>query len=115
MALPPTPGLTKIKYKLYMVYMTRPVLSDADRADVFRGLAHPLRRQMIVLLDKKEQSAGALMAALNLSQPSLSQHLRVLRDTGLVRHRVEGRYRIYCVNKPSLRKARLWHQQIGRN
>ena len=93
--------------------MTRPVLSDADRADVFRGLAHPLRRQVILMLDKHESSAGDLRSALGLTQQSMSQHLRVLRDTGLVRHRVQGRQRIYRLNPSSLRKVQRWHQQLS--
>lgn len=93
--------------------MTRPILKDADRADVFRGLAHPLRRQAIVVLGKGEHSAGQLQSALGLTPQGMSQHLRVLRDTGLVRHRVEGRQRFYRVNTSTLRKARRWHQQVG--
>lgn len=96
-----------------MIHMTRPVLSDADRADVFRGLAHPVRRRVVLMLGKRECSAGELMSALDLTPPGLSQHLRILRDTGLVRHRVEGRRRIYRVNTPALRKAQRWYQQLA--
>jgi DNA-binding transcriptional ArsR family regulator len=98
---------------LYVVIMTRPVHSDADRADAFRGLAHPLRRRLISMLGKGERPAGELQAGLNLSQPALSRHLRVLRDTGLVRHRVQGARRFYRVNTPALRKAQRWFQPIA--
>jgi len=93
--------------------MTRPVLSDADRADGFRGLAHPVRRRVVLMLDKTECSAGELRKALGLTPQNLSQHLRVLRDTGLVRHRVEGRRRIYRVNATALHKVQRWHQQLA--
>lgn len=73
---------------------------------------------MVLMLDKAECSAGDLRKALGLTPQGLtpqglSQHLRVLRDTGLVRHRVEGRYRIYRVNAPALRKVQRWHQQLA--
>jgi DNA-binding transcriptional ArsR family regulator len=93
--------------------MTRPVYSEADRADVFRGLAHPVRRKVLATLGKAECSAGELLTGLRMSQPALSGHLKVLRDTGLVRQRVEGHRRFYRVNAPALRKAQRWLQQIG--
>jgi len=93
--------------------MTRPVYSDADRADAFRGLAHPVRRKVLSMLGKSERSAGELLVGLRMSQPALSRHLKVLRDTGLVRQRVEGHRRYYRVNTPTLRKAQKWFQQIG--
>lgn len=88
-------------------------MSDADRADAFRGLAHPLRRRMLAALGKGESTALSLGAGLKLSQPALSQHLRVLRETGLVRQRTVGRQRLYRVNTPTLRKLRRWIDQFA--
>jgi len=93
--------------------MVRPVLSDADRADVFRGLAHPVRRQVLTELRKGESTAGALRTGLKLTQPAMSQHLRILRDTGLITHRVEGRQRLYRVNTTTLKRVRRWLDQFA--
>lgn len=93
--------------------MTRPILSDADRSDVFRGLAHPLRRRVIAKLSKHECSVNELLAGLKISQPALSRHLRIMLDTGLITHRVQGRSRYYRLNAPALRKVQKWAQQLG--
>jgi DNA-binding transcriptional ArsR family regulator len=88
-------------------------MSDADRADGFRGLAHPVRRRVLMALGKGESTANQLRAGLSLSQPAMSQHLRVLRDTGLVRQRVLGRQRLYRINTSALSKIRRWIGQVG--
>lgn len=93
--------------------MTRPVYSDADRADMFRGLAHPVRRRVLTMLGNNEHSANHLRSGLKLSQPAMSQHLKVLRDTGLVRQRVEGSRRLYRVNPSTLRKLQRWAAQLA--
>ena len=93
--------------------MTRPLLSDADRTDVFRGLAHPTRRKLLGMLGKNERSAGELIAGLKLSQPALSTHLRVLRDCGLVKQRAQGNRRFYSLNPQAVRKAQQWLGKIA--
>ncbi|MEZ6193850.1 MAG: metalloregulator ArsR/SmtB family transcription factor [Phycisphaerales bacterium] len=93
--------------------MTRPVYSDADRADLFRGLAHPVRRRVLTMLGNSEHSANQLRSGLKLSQPAMSQHLKVLRDTGLVRQRVEGSQRLYRVNPSTVRKLQRWAAQLA--
>ena len=92
--------------------MTRPLLSDTDRSDVFRGLSHPVRRKVLGLLGKNERSASELIAGLKLSQPALSTHLRVLRDCGLVKQRALGNRRLYSLNPQALRKAQQWLGKI---
>jgi DNA-binding transcriptional ArsR family regulator len=92
--------------------MTRPILSDADRTDVFRGLSHPVRRKLLAMLGKSERPATELLSGLKLSQPALSAHLRVLRDCGLVKHRVQGTRRFYSLNTQNLRKAQQWIAKI---
>ncbi len=92
--------------------MTRPTLSDADRTDIFRGLAHPIRRKVLAMLGKNEHSATELLVGLKISQPALSIHLRVLRDCGLVKHRVQGNRRFYSLNPQALRKAQQWLGKI---
>ncbi len=88
--------------------MTRPLLTQADREDVFRGLAHPLRRKVLRLLRQGQRSVSDLLADLDVTMPSLSRHLAVLRDAGLVRQRLVGRRRYYRARQPALRRARQW-------
>ena len=86
-------------------------MSAADRADVFRGLSHPLRRRLLRTLGEDELSVGALLSGLKLTMPALSQHLRVLREAGLVSHRKEGHQRLYRRNLSMLRRARRWLEE----
>ena len=93
--------------------MTRPIMSDADRADGFRGLSHPLRRKVLSLLAKGDCTVTALQEALNVSQPVLSRHLAVLRETGLVEDRKAGQQRIYRLRRPAVRKLTKWLRQLS--
>ncbi|AEG44178.1 helix-turn-helix transcriptional regulator [Isoptericola variabilis] len=82
-------------------------------ARVFEALGDPVRRRVLELLHAAgEQPAGALVAALQaearLSQPAVSQHLRVLREAGLVRVRPEGTRRLYAVDDAGVDAARAW-------
>lgn len=92
--------------------MTRPLMTDADRTDVFRGLAHPLRRRILRQIGRDEASIGDLLAKLSVSPQTLSQHLAVLRETGLVEYRRAGRQRLYRVCPRPLQGAQKWLGQI---
>lgn len=71
--------------------------SDAhDRA--FRALAHAERRRLLRLIGPGERAVGDLAASTGASQPATSQHLKVLRDAGLVDVRVDGTRRLYSVD-----------------
>jgi DNA-binding transcriptional ArsR family regulator len=61
----------------------------------FTVLAEPSRRAILTLLASGERSVGDLESALNLSQPSVSKHLRVLRDAGLVEATIDAQRRVY--------------------
>ena len=63
--------------------------------DVFTAVAHPIRRQLLDLLAGGERPVGELAARFSVTRPAISQHLRVLRDAGLVAERRQGRERIY--------------------
>jgi DNA-binding transcriptional ArsR family regulator len=80
---------------------------DAQDA-VFRALADPTRRRMLELLAAADRSVGELHGAFAMSQPAVSQHLRVLREAGLCAERREGRNRIYRLEPETLRSAQLW-------
>jgi DNA-binding transcriptional ArsR family regulator len=60
-------------------------------SDAFNAVAEPRRREILRYLAGAERSVGEIVTALGLEQPSVSKHLRVLRDVGLVRMRCQGR------------------------
>jgi DNA-binding transcriptional ArsR family regulator len=79
----------------------------------FDALGDSTRRQIMQLLAGGEQSAGSLVEGLQklapISQPAVSQHLKVLRDAGLVTVRAEGTRRLYAIDEgPALEAAQAW-------
>ncbi|HYX83394.1 MAG TPA: metalloregulator ArsR/SmtB family transcription factor [Gaiellales bacterium] len=74
----------------------------------FDVLAEPNRRQILDLLRDQERPVGELVAALAVSQPAVSKHLRVLRDAGLVSARVDAQRRLYRVRAEPLREIDEW-------
>jgi len=84
----------------------------------FDVLGDPVRRRILELLADGEQPSGAISARLHdelgLSQPGVSQHLRVLRENGFATVRSEGARRLYSVNAAPLQEADLWLQGFRR-
>ncbi|GGQ59790.1 ArsR/SmtB family transcription factor [Couchioplanes azureus] len=84
----------------------------------FDVLGDPVRRRLLELLADGERSAGALTevirAEFGVSQPAVSQHLRVLRDNGFARVRADGARRLYAVDDTALREADAWLTQFRR-
>jgi DNA-binding transcriptional ArsR family regulator len=74
----------------------------------FVALADPVRRQILALLRRGEQPAGALVDALGLPQPSVSKHLKTLRAAGLVLVRIDGPRRIYSLEPGPLAELDNW-------
>jgi len=74
----------------------------------FEALSDPVRRQILDLLRPGELPAGALVAALGLRQPSVSKHLKTLREAGLVRIRVDGPRRLYSLDPAPLVELDAW-------
>jgi DNA-binding transcriptional ArsR family regulator len=70
------------------------------------ALSHPTRRAILRLVLDRELPVGALAQQTGVSQPAASQHLKVLRDAGLVRGRVDGRRRLYQVDMQGLQRLR---------
>jgi DNA-binding transcriptional ArsR family regulator len=90
-------------------------MTQADRADVFRGLAHPLRREVLIHLKRQERTVGELLdlVGASVAMPTLSEHLRVLRDSGLVRQSKAGHHRVYRIHRPAQQRALRWLNQIS--
>jgi DNA-binding transcriptional ArsR family regulator len=74
----------------------------------YAALAEPHRRRILDLLRGGERSVGDLVARLDLSQPGVSKHLRVLRDAGLVDARAEGKQRLYGLRARPLAEVDAW-------
>src|ERR1043166_3256534 len=70
----------------------------ATTSDVFNAVAEPRRREILSLLVVKELPVGDIVTLIKLDQPSVSKHLRVLRDVGLVHVRRNGRHKLYRTN-----------------
>jgi DNA-binding transcriptional ArsR family regulator len=75
---------------------------------VFDVLAEPSRRRILDLLQPGECSVGQLVERLELSQPAVSKHLRILREAGLVDVRVDAQRRVYRVRPDPLRAVDEW-------
>jgi DNA-binding transcriptional ArsR family regulator len=74
----------------------------------FEVLAEPMRRRILDLLRERERPVGELVDRLELSQPGVSKHLRVLRDAGLVSVRPEGQRRWYGLRPEGLAELDRW-------
>jgi DNA-binding transcriptional ArsR family regulator len=74
----------------------------------FTVLAEPSRRAILTLLASGERSVGDLESALNLSQPSVSKHLRVLRDAGFVEATIDAQRRVYRIRPAPLQEVDAW-------
>lgn len=79
---------------------------------MFEALGEPVRRHILESLAAGEQPVTGLVTALRsrmrISQPAVSQHLRVLRDAGLVSVRAEGTRRYYAIDETGVAAARAW-------
>jgi DNA-binding transcriptional ArsR family regulator len=74
----------------------------------FSIIAQPSRRAILSLLASSEQSVGDIEGKLNLPQPSVSKHLRVLREAGLVESRVDAQRRLYRIRPQPLMEIDAW-------
>ena len=77
-------------------------------SDPFNAIAEPRRRHILEFIAGDERSVTDITDALELGQPSVSKHLQVLRDVGLVRVRREGRRTLYRINAETLRTIHDW-------
>jgi DNA-binding transcriptional ArsR family regulator len=74
----------------------------------YAALAEPSRRRILDLLRGGERSVTDLVSRLDLSQPSVSKHLKVLRESGLVQVRPEGKLRWYGLRAEPLAEVAQW-------
>ena len=84
----------------------------ATTSDPFNAIAEPRRREILEYLIVRERPVGDIVVALGMEQPSVSKHLRVLRDVGLVEARRRGRQILYRTNADTLRPLHEWTGQV---
>lgn len=83
-------------------------------SDAFNAVAEPRRRDILTFLALQERPVSDIVAALGLAQPSVSKHLRVLREVGLVDARRDGRQILYRTNAEAIRPLYEWTQTFER-
>ncbi len=80
----------------------------------FAALADPTRRQIVEMLAHRELPAGEIAARFNVSPPAISQHLKVLREAGLVSVRIDAQRRIYGIDPAGFAELDQWLAQVRR-
>jgi DNA-binding transcriptional ArsR family regulator len=86
----------------------------ATTSDAFNAVAEPRRREILNYLALQERPVGEIVDSLGLEQPSVSKHLRVLRDVGLVHVRRDGRRMLYRTNAEAIRPLHEWTETFAR-
>lgn len=91
------------------------VARASTTSDPFNAIAEPRRRHILEFIAGDERSVTEIAAALDLGQPSVSKHLQVLRDVGLVTVRRDGRHTMYRINAGTLRTIHEWSGMFSRH
>jgi DNA-binding transcriptional ArsR family regulator len=84
----------------------------ANQAKLFAALADPTRRQIFERLRGGEMAVGEIARELPVSRPAVSQHLKVLKQAGLVADRASGTRRVYHIDPHGLGALRAWLDQF---
>ena len=90
------------------------VLTPSIKSDVFTAISHPARRQMLDLLTNVERPVSDIASHFQMSRPAVSQHLRILLDSGLLTEQRHGRERRYQIVPERLAPVRDWIGQYER-
>ena len=100
----------RIKYALTRICS----IEYIQRVESFEIIAEPNRRAILSLLVSSEQSVGEIERQLRMSQPTVSKHLRVLRDAGFVESTVDAQRRLYRLKPGPLQEVDAWLAQFRR-
>ena len=95
---------------MYFLIMAR----AATTSDAFNAVAEPRRRDILNYLALQERAVGDIATSLGLEQPSVSKHLHVLRNVGLVHVRRNGRHRLYRTNAEAIKPMHEWTKTFER-
>src|SRR5437660_5159746 len=99
------------KYTLTRICLLKYIKSVES---VFEIIAEPNRRAILSLLVSSEQSVGEIERQLRMTQPTVSKHLRVLREAGFVESTVDAQRRLYRLKPEPFRKVDAWLDQFRR-
>ena len=86
----------------------------STNSDAFNAVAEPRRREILACLAGGERPVGDLAGKLGMEQPSVSKHLKVLREVGLVTVRRNGRHMLYRTNAEAIRPVHEWTKMFER-
>ena len=86
----------------------------ATTSDPFNAVAEPRRRDILNYLAMQERAVGEIVAGLGIEQPSVSKHLNVLRNVGLVHVRRNGRHKFYRTNAGAIKPMHDWTKTFER-
>ena len=103
-------ALTYSYIGIYILLMAR----AATTSDSFNAVAEPRRREILEYLAETELPVGDLVVKMGIEQPSVSKHLKVLREVGLVRVRRNGRHMMYRTNPEAIRPLYEWTKTFER-
>ena len=95
---------------MYYFFMAR----ASTTSDAFNAVAEPRRRDILNYLVLQERPVSDIVSTLGLEQPSVSKHLRVLRDVGLVHMRRDGRQKLYRTNPQAIKPVHDWTSRFER-
>ena len=92
---------------------------SATETDVFVALADPTRRRLVEVMHDGERSVSELVEHVDIEQPGVSRHLRILDDAGFVNVRAEGRRRMYSLRPEPFEELAGWmrryaHEEVDR-
>lgn len=87
----------------------------ATTTDAFNAVAEPRRREILDVLTDGELSVNEIVQVVELSQPLVSKHLRILKEVGLVRSRAVGRRRLYRLDARALQPIHAWVTEYERH
>lgn len=83
--------------------------------NIFRALGDPTRREILRLLARKDLTAGEIADHFNLTKPTISHHLAVLKEAGLVLDERQGQYIVYSLNTTVFQDLLRWLLEITSN
>ena len=89
------------------------VLSFADAALIFKALSDETRLKIIDMLSCEELCACNILEAFNITQPTLSYHMRILTDCGLVKGRKDGPWTRYTLDMELIDSLKIFYSQIS--
>lgn len=99
----------------YMVMYGPPMARAATTTDAFNAVAEPRRREILDVLADGELSVNEIAQVVEMSQPLVSKHLRILKEVGLVRSRAAGRRRLYRLDATALQPIHHWVKEYERH